>query len=352
MSTVTKPVILNETGVRMADALEIIAGGSRLSGRVIPLGGTALDCDNVFEANGIPEYVDDVTQYAAYGISDAGWYIFVRIMANAGVTVSAQTSVTGADGSIVTVGNGYVDVAVRFEVAALGKRVTVTWGDTAEVFVFRATDLAVRNLDYRTTFYVYDVAPYAVWSYALTTDTAFVTGSHYYTLIDGAYVEAVEGTDWTAADAIPAYNTLDGETYTQATGTFADGETYYTKSGETYTEAEVTVGEAIPAYYKHSGVTFSGMVKNVTYKCDTPIDCGITVVLPEIPEGGHGAWFEFQLRHLASGSITLSPPTGVKGATAGASAAITAGMNVVDLHYTNVNGVKMWSLANVHTNIT
>ena len=126
----------------------------------------------------------------------------------------------------------------------------------------------------------------------------------------GVYTEAIEGTDWTAGDAIPA-----------------------------------------DTYYNHSGLTLSGMVKNVTYRLDAPVDCAITVTLPEIEDDGHGAWFEFQLRHTGSLSITLSPPTGVKGATAGASASITAGLNVVDLHYTDVDGVKMWSLANVHTNI-
>ena len=43
-----------------------------------------------------------------------------------------------------------MDVAVRFDVAAQAKAVTVNWGTHSETFVFKATDLAVRNLDYRT----------------------------------------------------------------------------------------------------------------------------------------------------------------------------------------------------------
>lgn len=275
--------------------------------RVSSLNGTPIAGATVLETVGIPLYVSDVSSYAGYGITDTGWYVFARITAPEGVTVTASTTVTGAAGFIATYGEDHVDVAVKFEVAAQSQAVTVTWtaGD-AETFVFRSSDLAVRNLDYRTTFYVYDLAPYTAWTYALTTDATFVAGKNYYTEENGVY-----------------------------------------------SLAEVTAGEAVPAntYYNHSKLTLSGMVKNVTYRLDEPLDCALEVVLPEIEDDGHGAWFEFQLRHTGSLSITLLPPTGVKGATAGASAAITAGLNVVDLHYTDVDGVPMWSLANVHTNI-
>lgn len=275
--------------------------------RVTSLDGTPLASDPVIEAVNIPEYVSDVSAYSAYGLTETGWYVFARVTPKAG-TVVASPVVSGAAGYAIY--PDYVDVAVRFDVAAQSVPVTINWGPYSETFVFKATDLAVRNLDYRTTFYVYDISPYAVWAYALTTDAAFVAGNHYYTENDGVYTEAVEGVDWTAGETVPA-----------------------------------------ETYYKHSKLTFSGMVKNVTYSLNTPVDCAMEIVLPEIAEDGHGAWFEFQLRHTGSSSVTLTPPEGVKGSTAGASAAITAGLNVVDLHYTNVDGVKLWTLANVHTNI-
>ena len=127
---------------------------------------------------------------------------------------------------------------MRFGVTAMSQAVTVGWdGQRAETFVFRATDLAVRNLDYRTTFYLYDLAPFVTWTYALTTDATFVANKN-----------------------------------------------YYTKDGDTYTLAEVTAGAAVPAdtYYTHSKVRFEGMTRNVTYKFDEIIDCPIEIALPVV----------------------------------------------------------------------
>ena len=293
---------------KLSAALQGTLQGVEKASRVSSLTDTPLASGEIVETVGIPIYIsdDDLSEYSAYGLTEAGWYVLARITKASG-TVGQDAAVTGAAGYIATYGEDHVDVAVKFEVAAQSQAVTVTWteGD-AETFVFRSSDLAVRNLDYRTTFYVYDLTPYAAWTYALTTDATFVAGKNYYTEENGVY-----------------------------------------------SLAEVTAGEAVTAntYYNHSKLTLSGMVKNVTYRLDEPLDCALEIALPEIAEDGHGAWFEFQLRHTGSTSITLLPPTGVKGATAGASAAISAGLNVVDLHYTDVDNVKMWSLANVHTNI-
>ena len=147
------------------------------------------------------------------------------------------------------------------------------------------------------------------WSYALTSDASFVSGSHYYTEEDGVYTEAVEGTDWTAGEAVPA-----------------------------------------DTYYKHSKLTFSGMTPNITYKLDEMVDCPIEIVLPEIADDGNGAWFEIQMRYDAIHSCTLLPPTGVKVGSSNTHSQ-EDGINLIDLQYTDVDGVKMWTLLNTHIKI-
>lgn len=274
--------------------------------RVTSLDTTQLVSGTVIETVGIPVYVSDISQYSAYGLTETGWYVIARITAPDGVTVTAETTVTGADGYIATVGADHVDAAVRFEVAASSKTVTVDWGEAEDSFVFKATDLAVRNLDYRTTFYLYDLAPYTTWTYALTADT-----------------------------------------------TFAADKDYYTESGGVYTKAEVTAGAAVPAntYYNHSKVTFSGMTRNVTYRLNDVVDCAIEIILPEVPDDGYGAWFEFQLRYSATWSCTLVPPSAdVKVGTTNTQAQ-TAGINTIDLQYTDVGGATLWTLLNTHSNI-
>lgn len=274
--------------------------------RVESLTETPIASGTVIETVGIPVYVSDVSQYSAYGLTETGWYVIARITAPDGVTVTAETTVTGADGVIATVGADHIDIAVRFEVAASSKTVTVDWGEAEDSFVFKSTDLAVRNLDYRTTFYLYDLAPYTSWTYALTADT-----------------------------------------------TFAADKNYYTYDGETYTLAEVTTGAAVPAntYYNHSKVTFSGMTRNVTYRLNDVVDCAIEIILPEVPDDGYGAWFEFQLRYSATWSCTLVPPSAdVKVGTTNTQAQ-TAGINTIDLQYTDVGGATLWTLLNTHSNI-
>lgn len=275
------------------------------STRVTSLDETGLESMRVIETVGVPVYVDDVTQYASYGITEQGWYIFARITAPTGVTVGANASVTGAAGVIMAEGADHIDVAVKFEVAAVSAEVTINWGDETETFIFKATDLAIRNLDYRVTFYVYDISPFCAWTYAITTDTTFQSGKYYYTESEGVY-----------------------------------------------TLAEVTVGEAIPAntYYVHAGLTIEGMTRNVTYQCPTPIDCPVEFILPEIEDETHGAWFEVRFRFTGAFSITLTVPTGVKVATEHTQKE-KAGINMVDLHYTNIDDVKLWRFLNTASSI-
>jgi len=255
---------------------------------------------------GIPVFVSDVSDYSEYGIAESGWYVFARVTSKDGTTVTDDTSVIGSAGHIATVGNNYIDVAVLFTVTAPAQTVVINWGTHVDTFIFTAYDLAVRNLDYRTTFYVYDIAEFVRWDYVLTADATFATNKNYYTLADGVY-----------------------------------------------TLAEVTAGEAVPAetYYNHSKLHIEGMARNVTYRLNDIVDCPIEIALPEIDDDGHGAWFEIQMRYNGSYSCTLVPPTSdVKVGTV-TTQLQTAGVNVVDLHYANVNGAKVWSLINTHSNI-
>lgn len=277
--------------------------------RVTSLDETPIAGRTVLSVVGIPAYLDEIElaseDYAAYNLTDTGWYVFARIEAREGTVVGSETTVTGAAGYIAEIGENHVDVAVRFGVAAEMRSVLVSWGEYEEEFVFAAPDLGIRNLDYRTTFYIYDIARYMTWTYALTADT-----------------------------------------------TFAADKKYYTKDGDVYTLATVTAGDAVPedTYYNHSKVHFEGMSSNVTYRLDEMVDCPIEIALPEIADDGHGAWFEIQMRYNGSYSCTLLPPSGVKIGTA-ITQAQSAGMNTIDLQYTNVDGVKMWTLLNTHSNI-
>ena len=299
---------LSNSNSEVANAVRSVSAalwGEQNEHRVTSLTDTKLAQGMIVEAVGVPIYVNNVNDYAAYGLMDKGWYIFARVASRDGSTVTAETTIEGDAGHIMTIGESHIDVAVRFGVTAESQLVTIDWGSYEDQLVFKATDLAVRNLDYRTTFYLYDLAPFVTWTYALTTDT-----------------------------------------------TFAENKNYYTKDGDVYTLAEVTAGEAVPedTYYNHSKVTFAGMTRNVTYKFDEIIDCPIEIALPEVEDDGYGAWFEIQLRYNGSYSCTLLPPEGVKIGTVSTQSQ-TAGINVIDLQYTGVGGVAMWSLLNTHSNI-
>ena len=129
--------------------------------------------------------------------------VFARISAPKDVAVTAATAVEGAAGSIVAAGADHVDVAVRFEVAAQSCPVTVRWAaGSAETFVFRAEDLATRNLDYRTTFYVYDISPYVTWEYGEATGK-YARNVTYFELVGGEYV-AIDPTSYDLNADIPA----------------------------------------------------------------------------------------------------------------------------------------------------
>ena len=425
---------------RIASAIEGIAGTLKVRNRVLPLELSEFASGNIVETVGIPMYVSDISDYSEYSITETGWYVFARVFAPEGVTVPESPEIEGAAGYIATQGDDHIDVAVKFEVASMSKKVIIDWGETEDTFIFSATDLAIRNLDYRTTFYVYDIAPFATWSwkfaeekavdaakfyyvkdgndyvpveaeagdaipayyekvfvYNLTADETFQDGKTYYTENDGEYTaaevvvgdavtaetyyeqseayvqtqdevfqdgktyytfaaEVYTAAEVTTGESVPAstYYELDSETGTYALTadeTFQDGKTYYTKTVNVYSEATVTEGAAVPAYYVHSKVTFQGMTRNITYKLDEIIDCPSEFVLPAIEDDGHGAWFEIRLRHSGSFSSTLVPlDEEVKIATEHTQAE-TAGINMIDLHYNNVGGVKIWRFMNTHSSI-
>ena len=69
-----------------------------------------------------------------------------------------------------------------------------------------------------------------------------------------------------------------------------------------------------------------------------------------VEDDGHGAWYEIRLRHSGSFSSTLVVPEGVKVATEHTQAE-TAGMNMVDLHYMSIDGVKLWRFMNTHSSL-
>lgn len=375
------------------EARDAVAGA--LSSRVSSLDATAIVAQGGYvEVVGIPAYVTDVSGYAAYGITDTGWYAFAKVVGPDGARVGAGTTVTGADGHIAIPGEDHVDVAVRFDVAAQSKVVTIAWGEATDTLVFRASDLAVRNLDYRTTFYVYDLAPYATWEWAVTTDGTFASGRDYWHLVDGEY-EVVDVTEYTAGDPLPAWYEQVVTYALTEDATFAEGKTYYTLVEGDYVAATVTAGEDVPedtyyeqvvtytltedetylvgkAYYRRSGITYSeavvvagtsvpellyvhskltieGMVKNVTYRLDQPVDCPSEFVLPEVDDDEHGCWFEMRFRHTGAYSSTLTPPSPDVKVAAQHTQAESKGLNMVDLHYSNVAGAKVWRFLNTHS---
>lgn len=273
---ITQTIAALNTAVNDAEtAAAALENAAAFVNRVTSLNATPLHNGvKIVESIGVPVYLEaaDLSAYSGYGLTLPGWYIFARIGAPDGRQVTAGTSVSGAAGSIVTVGAEYVDVAVRYDVAALAVAVVVTWGPDTETFVFRANDLALRNLDYRTTFYIYDIAEFARWEWKLTEDANFKADQNYYTKNGDVYTLAEVQT--------VQYNLT-------ADATFQTGKKYYTREGDVYTEATVTAGEAVttdtyyeasdvpvPAdtYYVHAKLIFEGMSKNVTYQFNEIVD--------------------------------------------------------------------------------
>ena len=297
--------ITDKTGQDIVKALRGVAtaaAAEKPNGRVTSLDDTKLATGGTVEAVGNPMYVSDFTPYPDFNLTIPGWYVFARI-ASSNPTATA-VSVTGAEGHSIHA--GYVDVAVMFDVASVSKPVTVDWGTEEETIIFKATDLAIRNLDYRVTFYVYPVDSFVTWEYTAATDETFVADKFYYTKDES----------------------------------------------DNYTLATVTVGEAIPAdtYYVHSKAIFEGMTRNVTYVCNTPIDCPTEFHLPVIEDETHGCWFEIRFRHTGDFSSTLIVPEGVKVA-AEHTQPEKAGFNDVFLQYDSIAGVKAWRFLNTHSTI-
>ena len=384
--------------VTMQDVLAAIQASAENNpalSRVISLDETPFMHETLVDAIGIPVYVSDVSDYSEYELTDTGWYVFARICANYGIEVAAGTTVEGCAGYIANVGSGYVDVAVKFEEAAISKTVVVTWDeDHVDRFTFRANDLAVRNLDYRSTFYLYPLDDYVTWSYERTTDTTFSADKKYYTESDGEYTLA----EVTASAAVPPNYYEQNVSYAfTADETFQDGKTYYTESGGEYTAAEVTTGDAVTAetyyeqsisytlttdteiqdgktyytlasgvyseatvtagdpivvYYNHSKLTISGMTRNLTYELEDIVDCPTEVILPTITDGdNYGCWYDFQLRHAGTYSISFTLPEGVKFATNNTPNP-TVGMNLMHVFYTDIGGAKVWGAMNTHVDFT
>ena len=385
----------------VAEASEAVDGiVARMGSVVTPLLGTPLHVEGAeVDVVGVPAYVGDVSQYEAWGLTDPGWYAFARLTPGDGVVVTQGTTVDGAAGVIAELGADHVDVAVRFDVAAMARLVAVDWGGgRSEAKLFRATDLAVRNLDYRTTFYIYDLSPFVTWEWAPATDPAFVEGKDYWRAVGDGY-EIVPVTEYTAGDPMPAwyeqavsyqltedatfvegkhYFVPSGDAYVEAVvvagdpvaegayyeqavsyqltedATYQDGKAYYRKSDASYAEATVVPGATVPeVIYAHSKMTVgSGLTRNVTYRLDAPVDCPSEFILPEVEDEEHGCWYEMRFRHTGSYSSTLTPPSSdVKVATQHTQAE-TEGINMVDLHYSAVAGAKVWRFMNTHSTFT
>lgn len=365
-------------------------------GRVVSLDSTELMA-SILEVNGSPVYVDEshLQDYDAFGLTVTGWYVFARIYAKSGVVVTDGTEVDGAAGYVAQAGNAYVDVAVWFEVAASSKKIVVNWGDgDTETFVFKATDLAIKNMDYRSTFYLYPIDDYITWTYTRTTDMTFSSSKKYYTESGGVYtlaevtanavvppayyeqsVSYAHTADETFQDGKTYYVESDGEyapaevvtgetvtpetyyeqsiSYALTTDTeFQDGKTYYTLASNVYSAATVTVGDPILVYYNHSKLTISGMTRNITYELEEMVDCPTEVILPTITDGdNYGCWYDFQFRHAGTYSISFTLPEGVKFATNNTPSP-TVGMNLMHVFYTDIGGAKVWGAMNTHVDFT
>lgn len=112
----------------------------------------------ILEVIGVPEYIgeDEIGEVNGYDIAKTGWYSFARITADNGVYVGSGLIVDGVED--YKAGVNYIDVAVRFGTNGDSTIITINWdGNTVNQYLFRATDLAIRNLDYRSTYRVYDI---------------------------------------------------------------------------------------------------------------------------------------------------------------------------------------------------
>jgi len=74
-------------------------------------------------------------------------------------------------------------------------------------------------------------------------------------------------------------------------------------------------------------------------------------ILPTVDNDTHGCWFEIRCRHNGSYSMTLTPPDDTVKIATEHTQAETKGLNMINLHYTNVCGVKLWRFMNTHSTI-
>lgn len=195
---------------------------------------------------------------------------------------------------------------------------------------------------------MYDATAYATWTYALTTDATFSATKTYYTLENGVYTKALESAKYALT----------------ADETFQEGKTYYTEASGVYTAATVTTGEAVAAdtyyelatvpadtYYTHSKITFAGMARNITYRFNETIDCPMEFVLPAIEDETYGCWFELRLKLNGTYSMTLTPQDNAVKIATEHTQSEQAGFNTIDLHYSVIDGVKLWRFLNTRSTI-
>ena len=116
----TKSVMLDGTGRRIAEALKGLSMVLAMEdGRILGMNQTDTADGMIVEVIGIPPYIseEELVHYSDYNLTEEGWYAFSRIMAPAGVTVTAETTGEGATGYSATAGEDFVDIAVKFEAA-------------------------------------------------------------------------------------------------------------------------------------------------------------------------------------------------------------------------------------------
>jgi len=70
-----------------------------------------------------------------------------------------------------------------------------------------------------------------------------------------------------------------------------------------------------------------------------------------VPDDGYGAWYEIQMNYNGQYSMTLLPTDNTVKIGTATTQNQTAGINIVDLQYSDIGDIKMWTLLNTHSNI-
>lgn len=308
MAQVYEPTMLNSTGQRIADALEQAFGTSG-SGKVSSITNTEIVSNSIIEVVGDPDYVDDVFAYPGFNLSEPGYYVFGRVVAKNGVVVTGDEIVEGADGCILTNGNGYIDIAVKFDDIAVTKKVVIHWGPYSDTIYFKATDFAVKNLKKNVTVNVSDLDTCITWDYELTTDTVFQEGKRYF------------------------FRTVDDD--------FEDA----------YQETSVVYGLTVDSdtYYTHTNGIIDGLKLNSNYRCDALVDCPIQIRLSEVDPDISYAKMELWLRHSGDYSITIIKPTSGIDISGNEIIQGTNGINIIKLEYIRFGSNSVWRVTNQHS---